>query len=55
MSDKTAASRGERWGIKAAYKAKWLIKKLKAFDKNCVEAPKAKICRVGWGIFHWYL
>ncbi|HCT5293272.1 TPA: DUF3742 family protein [Escherichia coli] len=42
MSNKTAASRGERWGIKAAYKAKWLIKKLKAFDKNCVASAKSK-------------
>ncbi|EKI3875807.1 DUF3742 domain-containing protein [Escherichia coli] len=42
MSDKTTVSRGERWGIKAAYKAKWLIKKLKAFDKNCVASAKSK-------------
>lgn len=42
MSDKTTVSRGEHWGVKAAYKTKWLIKKLKAFDKSCVARAKNK-------------
>lgn len=42
MSDKTTVSWGEHWGVKAAYKTKWLIKKLKAFDKSCVARAKNK-------------
>ncbi|ASB02696.1 MULTISPECIES: hypothetical protein [Enterobacterales] len=42
MSNETTVSRGEHWGIKAAYKTKWLIKKLKAFDKSCVARVKSK-------------
>ncbi|HHX4110642.1 TPA: DUF3742 domain-containing protein [Escherichia coli] len=42
MSDKTTVSRGEHWGVKTAHKTKWLIKKLKAFDKNCVASAKSK-------------
>ncbi|HEK0642342.1 TPA: DUF3742 family protein [Proteus mirabilis] len=42
MSDKTTVSRGELWGVKVAHKTKWLIKKLKAFDKSCVARAKSK-------------
>ena len=42
MSDKITISRGEHWGVKVAHKTKWLIKKLKAFDKSCVARAKSK-------------
>lgn len=42
MTDKTTTSRGEYWGVKSAHKTKWLIKKLKAFDKLCVARVKSK-------------
>ncbi|WP_227718582.1 hypothetical protein [Morganella morganii] len=54
MSDKTAASRGERWGIKQLIK-QMANQKLKAFDKNCVASAKSKNMP-GWlGHIHWYL
>ncbi|MER2951949.1 DUF3742 domain-containing protein [Morganella morganii] len=51
MSDKITISRGELWGIKAAHKTKWLIKKLKAFDKSCV----AKAQNKSWPIWVGHL
>ncbi|WP_336844135.1 DUF3742 family protein [Providencia rettgeri] len=42
MEKKTTVSRGENWGIKAAHGAKWLIHKLRAFDKRCVAKAKSK-------------
>lgn len=47
MTNKTIVSRGENWGIKAAHGTKWLIRKLKAFDKHCVATAKSKN-RPGW-------
>lgn len=47
MSDKITISRGKHWGVKAAHKTKWLIKKLKAFDKSCVARAKSKNT-LGW-------
>lgn len=42
MTKKTKNSRGESWGIKAAHGTKWLINKIKAFDKCCVARTKSK-------------
>lgn len=47
MEKKTTVSRGERRGIKAAHGTKWLIRKLKVFDKHCVATAKSKN-RPGW-------
>lgn len=47
MTKKTKNSRGESWGIKAAHGTKWLIHKIKAFDKRCVARTKSKN-RPGW-------
>lgn len=43
MTENTKTSRGENWGIKAAHGTKWLMRKLKAFDKRCVAKAK-KLC-----------
>ncbi|MDE1485165.1 hypothetical protein KKI90_01685 [Xenorhabdus bovienii] len=34
-------SRGERWGMKAAYYCKWFFRKLKSWDSACVSKAKA--------------
>lgn len=47
MTKKTKISKGESWGIKAAHGTKWLIHKIKAFDKRCVARTKSKN-RPGW-------
>ncbi|MEY0162064.1 DUF3742 domain-containing protein [Providencia rettgeri] len=39
---KTTVSRGENWGIKAAHGSKWLIRRLKTFDKRGVAKAKSK-------------
>lgn len=42
MTNNTKISRGENWGIKAAHGTKWLIRKLKSFDKHCVARAKKR-------------
>ncbi|BBV00381.1 Uncharacterised protein [Providencia rettgeri] len=42
MTNKIPLSRGERWGMKAAAGTKWLIRRLKMFDKRYVAKAKGK-------------
>ncbi|EOU0222973.1 DUF3742 family protein [Escherichia coli] len=42
MSDKTTASRGERWGIKLAHGTKWGIRSVKKLDRYCIGKAKEK-------------
>lgn len=41
-ANNTKISRGENWGFKAAHGTKWLIRKLKTFDKRCVARTRSK-------------
>lgn len=42
MNKKQFTSRGERWGMKAAYGMKWLIRQLKTLDRRYVEKARSK-------------